>query len=406
VDARNGWVTVVTPTQDSPAERAGIRTGDQLFEVDGLSAAEWTLDRAVQAMRGQPGTPIDIAIQREGAPEPLRFRLVRERIHQRAVPPGLILPDGVGYLSMTMVRENAAAELEQEVARLMQQGMRVLLLDLRANPGGLRDEAVEVSDLFLDSRQAILESRGRAPGDNQRWSDYRPQRWSGLPVVVLVSGGTASAAEIIAGALQDHHRALIVGDTTYGKGVVQTVFTLSRDLALRMTTARWFTPSGRSIQGAAADSAMGAQPTSGGLVPDVVLRPDTLTTAEGSFAQSLGGQIPVFHDVLTAYALELRRGRTVGSEQFQVTAAMRAEVQRRLRARGVAIADSVFGGATRIVDEQLGYEIARYTFGPAAERRRRAAGDRQIRRAIELVRGTTSPQGLLGLVDQAPPQVH
>jgi carboxyl-terminal processing protease len=406
VDARNGWVTVVTPMQGSPAERAGIRTGDQLLEVDGLSAVEWTMDRAVQAMRGQLGTPIDIAIQREGAAEPLRFRLVRELIHQRAVPPGSILPDGVGYLSLTMVRENAAEELQHEVATLVQQGMRVLLLDLRGNPGGLRDEAVEVSALFLDPRQEILVSRGRAPGDNHRWSDYRPQRWPDLPVVVLVGGGTASAAEIIAGALQDHDRALIVGDTTYGKGVVQTVFTLSRDLALRMTTARWFTPGGRSIQGVALDSTIGAQPISGGLVPDVVLAPDTLTTSEGSFTRSLGGRISVFRDVLTAYALELRRGRIVRSEQFQVTAAMRAEVQRRLRARGVAIADSVFGGATRIVDEELGYEIARYNFGQAAERRRRAAGDPQIRKAIELVRGTTSPQALLGLADPAPPQVH
>ena len=406
VDARNGWVTVVTPMQDSPAERAGIRTGDQLFEVGGLSAADWTLDRAVQAMRGKLGTPIDIAIQREGTAEPLRFRLVRERIHQRAVPPGLLLPDGVGYLSMTMVRENAAQELEQEVAKLMQQGMRVLLLDLRSNPGGLRDEAVDVSDLFLDPRQEILVSRGRAPGDNHRWSDYRPQRWPDLPVMVLVSGGTASAAEIIAGALQDHDRALIVGDTTYGKGIVQTVFTLSHDLALRMTTARWYTPNGRSIQGAALDSAMGAQPTGGGLVPDLVLGRDTLTTSEATLAQSLGGQVPVFRDVLTAYALELRKDRTVGSERFQVTAAMRAEVQRRLRDRGVAIADSVFGGAARIVDEQLGYEIARYSFGQAAERRRRAAGDPQIQRAIELVRGTTSPRALLGLANQAPPQIH
>jgi carboxyl-terminal processing protease len=405
VDARNGWVTVVAPTQDSPAERAGIRTGDQLFEVDGHSAADWTLDQAVGAMRGKLGTPIDIAIRREGAVEPLRFRLLRERIHQRAVPPGLLLPEAIGYLSMTMVREHAAEELEHEVATLVQQGVRVLLLDLRSNPGGLRDEAVDVSDLFLDPRQEILVSRGRAPGDNHRWIDSRPQRWPDLPVVVLVSGGTASAAEIIAGALQDHERALIVGDTTYGKGIVQTVFTLSHDLALRMTTARWYTPSGRSIQGAALDSAVSTTPK-GGLVPDVVLGPDTLTTSEATFARSLGGQIFIFRDVLTAYALELRKGRTVGSERFLVTAAMRSEVQRRLRDRGVTIADSVFAGAMRIVDEQLGYEIARYSFGPAAERRRRAANDPQIQGATELVRGTTSPQSLLGLSDQARPQLH
>jgi carboxyl-terminal processing protease len=421
VDARNGWVTVVSPMPDSPAERAGIRTGDQLLRVDSLSAADWTLDQAVQAMRGKVGTPIDLAIRRAGSAEPLTFRLLRERIHQRAVPPGLLLPDGVGYLSMTMVREHAARELEAEVAGLVGQGMRVLLLDLRSNPGGLRDEAVETSDLFLDPGMEILRSRGRAPGDNHRWLDYRPQRWPDLPVVVLVSAGTASAAEIIAGALQDHDRALIVGDTTYGKGIVQTVFTLGRDLALRLTTARWYTPGGRSIQGVALDSAMGAlsgpragdaagsghqSPSGHGLVPDVVLAPDTLTTSESIFARSLEGQVSSFRDILTEYALQLRQGRTVASERFQVTAEMRAEVLRRLRGRGVMIADSLFGGGTRIVDQQLGYEIARYVFGPTAERRRRAAEDLQIQRAIELVRGTTSPGALLGLADPAPSGVH
>jgi hypothetical protein len=141
-------------------------------------------------------------------------------------------------------------------------------------------------------------------------------------------------------------------------------------------------------------------------VPDVVLAPDTLTTSESIFARSLEGQVSSFRDILTEYALQLRQGRTVASERFQVTAEMRAEVLRRLRGRGVMIADSLFGGGTRIVDQQLGYEIARYVFGPTAERRRRAAEDLQIQRAIELVRGTTSPGALLGLADPAPSGVH
>jgi carboxyl-terminal processing protease len=387
---------VVSPMRDSPAERAGIRAGDLLVEVDGESAEDWALDRAVQAMRGRIGTPVEIAVRRDGTAEPLRFRLLRERIHQPAVPPGVLLPDRVGYLTMSLVREGAAEELEREVAGLMAKEMRVLLLDLRGNPGGLRDEAVEVADLFLDPNAAILVSRGRAPGDNHRWSDDRPQRWPDLPLVVLVSGGTASAAEIIAGALQDHDRALVVGDTTFGKGIVQTVFTLAPDLALRMTTARWYTPSGRSIEGGATK----------GLVPDVVLGADTLTTAESVFARSLGDRIPVFRDVLTDYALELRKTGAVQGETFEVTAEMRAEVARRLRQRGVTVADSVFEGGSRIVGAQLGYEIARYSFGPDAERRRRAAEDDQVRQAIQLVRGATSPRALVGLAQPASPPAH
>src|SRR6185437_6119749 len=259
VDARNGWITVVAPMAGTPGERAGIRTGDQLTELDGLSAADWTMERAVQALRGPVGTTLELAVRREGASAPIRLRLTRERIHQRAVSEGMLLDDGVGYLAVSMVRENCAAELEQEVAALMGQGMKSLLIDLRSDPGGLRDEAVQVADIFLDPRQDILVSRGRAPGDNHRWSDAGPQRWRGLPVVVLVNRGTASAAEIIAGALQDHDRALVVGDTTYGKGIVQTLFPLGAEVALRITTARWFTPSGRSIQGALLDSAMGAK---------------------------------------------------------------------------------------------------------------------------------------------------
>jgi hypothetical protein len=145
---------------------------------------------------------------------------------------------------------------------------------------------------------------------------------------------------------------------------------------------------------------------SNGLVPDVVLAPDTLTTAESVFAQSLDGQVPAFRDVLTAYALELRKTGEVGGESFEVTAAMRAEVAHRLRGRGVAIADSVFEGGSRIVGQQLGYEIARYSFGADAERRRRAAEDGQVQQAIDLVRGTSTPRALLGLAPSESHQVH
>ncbi len=230
-------------------------------------------------------------------------------------------------------------------------GMKSMVLDLRSNPGGLRDEAVQAADLFLDSGQEILVSRGRAPGDNHHWTDGGPQRWRWLPIVVLVNRGTASAAEIIAGALQDHDRALVVGDTTYGKGIVQTLFPLGPRTALRITTARWYTPSGRSIQGAELDSVMGeehgkvseatyrsdagrALSGGGGIIPDVALRPDTLSSSEQHFARALAGQVSVFRDVLTAYALELRRSNRLPDIDFVVTPEMRNEVRQRLAAKG------------------------------------------------------------------------
>jgi carboxyl-terminal processing protease len=414
VDARNGWITVMAAMPSTPAERLGIRAGDQLVEVDGVSAAGWTLERAVQALRGPVGSPIEVAVLRDGSAAPLRIRLNRERIHQRAVSDGVLLGGGIGYLSLTMVRDHCAAELEQEITRLVGEGMKSLVLDLRSNPGGVRDEAVAAADLFLDPPQGILVSRGRAPGDNHVWRDGAPQRWRGLPIVVMVNRGTASASEIIAGALQDHDRALVVGDTTYGKGIVQTVFPLGPEVALRMTTARWYTPSGRSIQGALLDSAMGAAhapavqvgfqsdegrvlPGGGGIVPDVRLQPDTLSSAEQLFARALEGQVPAFRDVLTAYALDLRRSPDVRSEAFEVTRAMRQELRRRLQQRGVVIPDSLYGGSESLLDQQLAYEIIRYRFGPAAESRRRVADDRQIRQALLLLRNAPTPQALLGM---------
>jgi carboxyl-terminal processing protease len=394
------------------------------MEVEGESAAGWTMEQAVYALRGDAGTIVNLKIRRDGADSLLPFHIVRERIHQRAVPPGVLLDGGVGYLGMTMVRENSTDELSQEINRMVRSGMRSLILDLRSNPGGLRDEAVRASDLFLDDGQDILVSRGRAPGDNRRWSDVAAQKWRWLPIVVLVNDGTASAAEIIAGALQDHDRALVVGDTTYGKGIVQTVFPLGPKVALRITTARWYTPSGRSIQGAVLDSVMGAvhaQATvavryrsdsgrllygGGGIVPDVLLRPDTLSGAEQRFAQALQGKVPVFRDVLTAYALELRRANRLPNPDFVVTPDMRAEVRRRLEARGVTVADSAFDGGERILGEQLGYEIARYGFGPEAERRRRVREDLQVRQAMELLRSAPTPQALLGMAGSMPPTAH
>jgi carboxyl-terminal processing protease len=435
IDVRDGWITVVAPLPETPAERAGIETGDQIIEVDGKSTEGWKNDEAVKALRGNAGSKVGITIRRAGIPEPIKYRLTRAQIHMRSVPPGTLFDSGVGYISLNPVSETSAEELRQEIAAMKAKGMKSLLMDLRGNPGGLLDQGVKVADLFLDSRQEIVSTRGRARGATKEFFDEARQAWPDLPIVVLVNDGTASAAEIIAGALQDHDRAVVVGAPTFGKGLVQTLFPLGEGIALKLTTARWFTPSGRTIQRIAkdeedqatqaamavvADTVLGAPDKEstdsalkerpifhtdagrvvrggGGIVPDLVIRPDTLTMSEREFAKALGNALPQYRDALTSIALEAKKTHGVKSESFKVTPEMRQQVYQRLRARDVNVSPSIFNGAGALIDEQLGYEVARYVFGRPAEFRRRATNDRQMQTAMGLLRKAQTPKDLLSL---------
>src|SRR5687768_2679787 len=248
IDVRDGWITVVAPLPDTPAERAGVQTGDRIVELDGRSTEGWKQDQAVKELRGPAGTKAALKIRRSGVDQLITFNLTRATIHIRSVQVSMMLDDHVGYVSLSPVNETSAREVAQAVDTLLKQGMKSLIFDLRGNPGGLLDQGVAVSDLFLDPENEIVETRGRAPGSSRQFNDSKPQRWPRLPVVVIVNGGSASAAEIIAGALQDHDRALLVGTPTFGKGLVQSFWRLTPESGLKLTTARWFTPSGRTIQ--------------------------------------------------------------------------------------------------------------------------------------------------------------
>ncbi len=434
IDVREGWITVVAPLPETPAERAGIETGDQIIEVDGKSTEGWTNDQAVGALRGEVNSKVEILVRRAGVAAPLRYKLTRAQIHVRSVPPGTLFDGGVGYISLNPVSETSAAELRTEITSLLGKGMRSMILDLRGNPGGLLDQGVKVADLFLDQQQEVVSTRGRARQSTRRYLDEAKQLWPGLPVVVLVNDGSASAAEIIAGALQDHDRAVVIGVPTFGKGLVQTLFPLGDNRALKLTTARWFTPSGRTIQrlakdeedqarvaaqagtdssvaspsrGQTEDSVLKDRPTfrtdagrvvrgGGGIVPDIVIR-DSLTMQERAFVAAIGAKVPEYRDVLTSYALELKNSRAVTSPDFKVTPEMRQTAVDRLRRKGVQLGDSIFVGAHKLLDEQLSYEIARYVFGRPAEFRRRASDDEQIQAATALLRKAQSPKELLGL---------
>jgi carboxyl-terminal processing protease len=434
IDVRDGWITVVAPLPETPAERAGIQTGDQIIEVDGKSTEGWKNDEAVKALRGAAGSRVTITVRRSGIPDPIKYALTRAQIHIRSVPAGTMFEGGVGYISLNPVSETSAGELRQEISGMKKKGMKSLILDLRYNPGGLLDQGVEVSDLFLDTKQEIVSTRGRARGSTKQFFDDARQTWPELPIVVLVNEGTASAAEIIAGALQDHDRAVVVGTPTFGKGLVQTLFPLGEGVALKLTTARWYTPSGRTIQReveseeeqleqaaleasdtlldepdpSASDSAIKARPIfrtgagrivrgGGGIVPDIVIRSDTLTEAEREFAKALGTDLPLYRDVLTAFALEQKSAKAVSSETFTITPAMRQQVYERLKQKGVDLTPEEFNQGGRLVDQQLGYELARYVFGRQAEFRRRAVDDRQVQTALDLLRNADTPKELLGL---------
>ena len=250
---------VIAPIDDTPAERAGIRTGDVITHIDGKPIAADSVDGAIDSMRGEPGTPITLTVERENAPEPLEFTLTRETIRVSSVRVRALEP-GYAYVRISTFQADTGAEVQKKLKALQEKNkvpLRGMVMDLRSNPGGLLNAAVEVADGFLDGG-VIVSTKGRLPYANAEFKARRGDLLDGAPIVILADSGTASAAEVLAGALRDHQRALVMGTPTFGKGSVQTVLPMDNGDSLKMTTARYYTPSGVSIQAS-------------GIVPDVEL---------------------------------------------------------------------------------------------------------------------------------------
>ena len=250
VTQENGYIKVISPIDDTPAARAGVKPGDLITHLNGNSVQGLSLQDAVEQMRGERGTAIRITIRREGTDRPIELSITRAVIRPQVVRFRLEGND-IGYIRLTSFNERTESGLRNAMTQLRQQAggnLRGVVLDLRNNPGGLLDQAVQVSDDFLDQGE-IVSTRARRPEDAQRWNARSGDIAQGLPVVVLINSGSASASEIVAGALQDHRRAVIMGVKSFGKGSVQTVMPIPGNGAMRLTTARYYTPSGRSIQG-------------------------------------------------------------------------------------------------------------------------------------------------------------
>ncbi len=247
VAERNGKTLVIAPFTGSPAYKAGLRPGDVILSVNDKSTENMTVAQVADLLKGPRGTPVQVVAAREGLDKPLTFNLVRDEIPRKSVQDAFWLQPGIAYLDIESFNENTSREVDANLARLGENNLKGLILDLRDNPGGLLNEGVAVADRFLHKNQLIVSHRGRSSPEKP----YIARHGNGghdYPIVVLVNRYSASAAEIVAGALQDHDRAWVLGENTFGKGLVQTVYPLSENTGLALTTAKYYTPSGRLIQ--------------------------------------------------------------------------------------------------------------------------------------------------------------
>jgi len=268
ISMQNDILTVISPIEDTPAWRAGIKAGDKIVKVDGESTKDMTISDAVKMMRGVPGTSVVIAVMREGLKEPKDYTIVRDIIKLKSVK-YKILDDNIGYVRITSFQERTDSDLRAALQEVFSgdEGLRGLVLDLRNNPGGLLDQAVKVSGEFLEKEKLVVYTKGRRQNNNTEYTVRKGGARTDYPMVVLVNRGSASASEIVAGALQDWERAVILGTPTFGKGSVQTVIPLEDGSGLRLTTAKYFTPKGRSIQNT-------------GITPDIEVVAATINTGD------------------------------------------------------------------------------------------------------------------------------
>ena len=272
VGMEDGFVKVISPIDDTPAFNAGLHAGDLIIRLDEQSVKGLTLNDAVKIMRGKPGTDIVLTVVREGENKPLKFTVTRDIIKVKSVK-GRLLDPGYGYIRISNFQSGTGPQLQKEIDKLKTDNkgeLKGLVLDLRNNPGGVLNAAAEVSDMFIEKGKLVY-TEGRIENSHFEYNAKPGDVLNGAPMVVLINGGSASASEIVAGALQDHKRAIVMGSKSFGKGSVQTIQELRSGGAVKITTARYFTPSGRSIQGE-------------GITPDIVLDTYTVTAAEDDSA--------------------------------------------------------------------------------------------------------------------------
>jgi carboxyl-terminal processing protease len=429
IDEQNGWVTVVAVLPNTPAERKGLMTGDRIVEVDGGSAEGWSTTDAVQVLRGPKGSTVALVVARPGVDRLLSFEIERDEVHVVSVK-SFMVDDRVGFVRLEQFSREARGEVESAMDGLLAEGAESVILDLRTNPGGLLEEGIAVADLFLSRGVEVVETRSRNRSENQTYRAPTKEQYPGVPLVVLVGPFSASASEIVAGALQDHDRALIVGTTSFGKGLVQTLYPLTGGNYLKMTTARWHTPTGRSIQKsfrtrdltALEDEIIsmegdlvqdGVDTASretfytdagrvvyggGGITPDLIVMPDTLTTAEQAFREALANSDVALRDPSFRFSVRWAHDYPELREDFEITPGMLDAFYAFLvEEEGAELSRELYDEAAGWIEWELGIRIAQASFGEVASLKRTLRRQPQVTTAIALLEETDSTQGLFAL---------
>ena len=395
---------------NTPAATVGFQTGDRIIGVDGFETTGKGLDAVTSRLRGPVGTPVKVSLRRFG-PEPIELTPTRAEVHVPAVPFTLVLDGGIGYLPLQRFNEDSRAEVQRAMLDLKARGAKSYILDLRGNGGGSLSQAIGIGSLFLPAGEEIVNVRYRGQPDEIARADGNPVSIR-EPMIVLADEYTASASEIVTGALQDHDRALVVGNTTFGKGLVQSLYSLDEGWALKFTTGRWYTPSGRTIQkprnrdgslrtGVAADTtsywtdAHRRLTGGGGITPDVAVRPDTLTDAEKEFSRRVSAKGAAVAPALSLLTRELANG---ARGDFTVTPAWRDSLYAHLTASGVDLSRAQYDAARRIADRMVESRVARLVGADTLVFRRDVPFDPALQKAVDLLHGNRTQAQLFAAV--------
>ena len=428
IEDQQGTFTVAKVYPHTPAEAGGVQLGDRIVSVNGTSTSGLKLEGVSGRLTGTPGSSVRVRFARAGVGDPIESEFTRAVVHIPAVPFAVMLDDRVGYIPVQKFNETSGGEVETALRQLAGEGARAFVLDLRGNGGGDFDESLRMANLFLKRGQEIVTVRSRSTSPVVSRALEQPLV-PDAPLVVLTDGYTASASEIVAGALQDHDRGVIIGTTSFGKGLVQSLFTLEGGWGLKMTTGKWYTPSGRSIQrerkllddgrlvevvpdSLETDSVRKARPSfksdggrlvygGGGITPDVIIPSDTITDAEQSFLKALAPKSQESYLVLYHTALEQK---SVVAPTFTVQPAWRDSVYARLTRAGVQLTRPEFDAAHELVDRDLERRVASMAFGDSSAFRRTISYDSQLKRAVDLLHRSASQRELLAAVTQVRPR--